>query len=159
FGGRPIDEGNLYEWRHGGYEEWLWHEDRRDRLRSDFEHIAKLDAIGDGSHVAERLGALVAAELAKHLNFLEAISDMNDRSYRMQHCSRERARFRREKCKQQRLPQAEQCLENETERQRNVGRPAMVGCAPLQLQQKRHARSNASYSEKTVDCGPWTKSY
>src|ERR1700743_2782547 len=71
FGGRPIDDNNLYEWRHGGYEEWLWHEDRRDRLGSQFEYIAKLDAIGDGAQVGERLGVIVAAELAKALNFLE----------------------------------------------------------------------------------------
>ena len=119
FGGRPIDDGNLHEWRHGGYEEWLWHEDRRDRLGSSFEHIAKLDAVGDGSQVAERLGALVAAELATALNMLEGISDMNDRWFRLREISRELTRFRRENCNNQRLRLAEQRLENESERQRN----------------------------------------
>jgi hypothetical protein len=119
FGGRPIDDGNLYEWRHGGYEEWLWHEDRRDRLGSAFEHIAKLDAIGDGSQVAERLGALVAAELAKALGFLDGINDMNDRWFRLREISRELTRFRRENCNNQRLRLAEQRLENESERHRN----------------------------------------
>ena len=119
FGGRPIDEGNLYEWRHGGYEEWLWNEDRRDQLQSAFEHVAKLDAIGDGSKVAEQLGAIVAAELTRALNFLEGISDMNDRWCRLREISRELTRFRRENCNNQRLRLAEQRLENETERQRN----------------------------------------
>jgi hypothetical protein len=122
FGGRPIDEGNLYEWRHGGFEEWLWHEDRRDRLGSVSENVAKLDAIGDGSQVAERLGAIVAAELATALNFLEGISDMNDRWYRLREICRELTRFRRENCNTQRLRLAEQRLENETERQRNSQR-------------------------------------
>jgi hypothetical protein len=122
FGGRPIDDNNLYEWRHGGYEEWLWHEDRRDRLGSAFEHIAKLDAVGDGTQVAERLGAIVAAELAKALNMLEGISDMNDRWFRLREISRELTRFRRENCNNQRLRLAEQRLENETERQRNQQR-------------------------------------
>ena len=129
FGGRPIDEGNLYEWRHGGYEEWLWHEDRRDRLGAMFEHVAKLDAIGDGSQVAERLGALVAAELAKALNMLEGISDMNDRWFRLREISRELTRFRRENCNNQRLRLAEQRLENETERQRNRERQPQDGSA------------------------------
>ena len=119
FGGRPIDEGNLYEWRHGGYEEWLWHEDRRDSLGSVFENVAKLDAVGDGAKVAEQLGAIVAAELARHLDFLEGINDMNERWFRLREISRELTRFRRENCNNQRLRLAEQRLENETERQRN----------------------------------------
>jgi len=118
FGGRPIDEGNLYEWRHGGYEEWLYHEDRRDRLQSQFEHIAKLDAVGDGSEVAERLGAIVAAELNRQLGVLEGISDMNDRWSRLREICKELSRFRRENCNSQRLRLAEQRLENEIERQR-----------------------------------------
>ncbi len=122
FRGRPIDEGNLYEWRHGGYEEWLWHEDRRDRLHSVFEHVAKLDAVGDGTQVAERLGLIVAAELAGALNFLEGISDMNDRWTRLREICKELSRFRRENCNHQRLRLAEQRLENETERQRNRDR-------------------------------------
>ena len=122
FGSRPIDENNLYEWRHGGYEEWLWNEDRRDRLASTFEHIAKLDAVGDGSEVAERLGAIVAAELIRAINFLDGISDMNDRWDRLQRICRELSRFRRENYNQQRLHLAEQRLENETERQHNRDR-------------------------------------
>ncbi len=159
FGGRPIDEGNLSEWRHGGYEEWLWHEDRRHRLGSDFEYIAKLDAVGDGSEVAERLGAIVAAELAKALNFLEGISDMNDRWCRLQKICRELSRFRRENCNHQRLRLAEQRLENESERQRlqqeTVGR--VTPCAPLQLQPKRPVSRHGGTPcpERTVDCGPW----
>jgi hypothetical protein len=123
FGGRPIDEGNLYEWRHGGYEEWLWHEDRRDRLGNAFEHLAKLDTAGDGSQVAERLGLLVAAELMTALNFLDGIIDMNDRWFRLREISRELTRFRRENCNNQRLRLAEQRLENEIERQRHQPRP------------------------------------
>ena len=118
FAGRPIDEGNLYEWRHGGYEEWLYHEDRRDRLSTQFEHLAKLDAAGDGHEVAELLGVLVAAELARHLNFLEGISDMNERWIRLREISRELTHFRRENSNNQRLRLAEQRLENEIERQR-----------------------------------------
>ena len=118
FGGRPIDDNNLYEWRHGGYEEWLYHEDRRDSLRSQFEHIAKLDAAGDASKVAEQLGALVAAELSRHLGFLEGFNDMNERWYRLREISRELSRFRRENYNHQRLRLAEQRLENDTERQR-----------------------------------------
>ena len=122
FASHPIDQSNLYEWRHGGYEEWLYHEDRRDRLGAQFAHLAKLDAIGDGHEVAERLGALVAAELARHLNFLEGINDMNERWTRLREISRELTRFRRENCNHKRLRLAEQRLENETERQQNEQR-------------------------------------
>ena len=151
FGSRPIDENNLYEWRHGGYEEWLWHEDRRDQLANVFEHVAKLDAVGDGSAVAERLGVIFAAELTRQLNFLEGIYDMNERWIRLREISRELTRFRRENCNHQRLRLAEQRLETETERQRNRDslQPELVGRvaprAPLQLQPKRRARSNAPH--------------
>jgi hypothetical protein len=164
FGGRPIDEGNLYEWRHGGYEEWLYHEDRRDRLHARFEHLAKLDAVGDGGQTAERLGIIIASELAVALNYLEGINDMDVRWARLREISRELSRFRRENCNHQRLRLAEQRLENEMERHRKVGRVTvsvealakMDPCAPLQLQQKRRARSNASYPERSANCGPRT---
>jgi hypothetical protein len=147
FGSRPIDENNLYEWRHGGYEEWLYHEDRRDLLQSRFEHIAKLDAVGDGNQVAERLGVIVASELALALNYLEGINDMNDRWSRLREICKELSRFRRENCNHQRLRLAEQRLENQSERQRNRLQPEQVGrvapCAPPQLQPKSRARTDA----------------
>ena len=142
FGGRPIDDNNLYEWRHGGYEEWLWHEDRRDRLQYNFELTAKLDAIGDGSQVAEQLGALVAAELTRQLNFLEGINDMNDRWFRLREISRELTRFRRENCNSQRLRLAEQRLENEFEQRRKKD-----------LQQQENAAKTHQLSRLTL-CAP-----
>jgi hypothetical protein len=160
FGGRPIDDGNLSDWRHGGYEEWLWHEDRRDHLQSVFEHVAKLDAVGDGGQVAERLGTIVAAELASALNLLEGISDPNDRWLRLREICRELSRFRRENCNNQRLRLAEQRLENDSERKRDaqVGRVTWSAealakadpCAPLQLQPNRRARSDAPYQGSSV---------
>lgn len=122
FAGRPIDDNNLYEWRHGGYEEWLYHEDRRAQLGAVFEHAAKLDAVGDSAEVAERLGVIVAAELARALNLLEGVYDLNERWIRLREICRELSRFRRENCNNQRLRLAEQRLENEVERQRNQDR-------------------------------------
>jgi len=139
FGGRPIDDNNLYEWRYGGYEEWLYHEDRRDRLGAQFEHLAKLDAIGDGHEVAERLGAIVAAELARQLNFLEGISDMNERWIRLREISRELTRFRRENCNHQRLRLAEERLETETELHRN----RRTGILPVSISERHPVPTNS----------------
>ena len=156
FGSRPIDEGNLYEWRHGGYEEWLWHEDRRDYLGNVFEHIAKLDAVGDVSQTTERLSALVAAEFSRALGLLEGILDPHERWFRLREISHELSRFRRENCNHGRLRLAEQRLENDMERQRDTKAGRDTPCAPLQLPQQRHARSDEPTPQSTVERGFWT---
>lgn len=119
FGGRPIDEGNLYQWRSHGFEDWLACEDRRDRLKFEFEHLANLDAVDTGSQVAERLSVIVASELNMALRFLDNITDLQDRWNRLQEICKELNRFRRENYHHGRLRLAEQRLENETERKRN----------------------------------------
>jgi hypothetical protein len=115
FSGRPIDEGNLSEWRHGGYEEWLRHEDRLDRLESFFERVSDMDQLGTGRELGERLGSFVAAELAEAVQALEAITDPNERWRRLQEISRELSRFRRENCNGDRLRVAEKRWEFEFE--------------------------------------------
>jgi len=158
FGGRPIDEGNVYEWRYGGYEEWLYHEDRRDLLRARFEYIAKLDAVGDSNQAAEQLSVLVASELSRALNYIEGINEMDVRWDRLKEICKLLSRFRRENHNYQRVRLAEQRLENDTERLRlqqdKVGR--VSPCAPLQFATERRATNDPSIPETTVDCGPWT---
>lgn len=165
FAGRPIDESNLYEWRHGGYEEWLYHEDRRDQLRVWFEYIAKLDAVGDSNAVTERLGVIVASELARALHYIEGINETDFRWERLKEVCKVLSRFRRENHNYQRVLLAEQRLENDTERlrlqQEKVGR--VTPCA-----RRYNCNRNAAHESRlhlgndcglwTVDCGQtWTK--
>ena len=168
FSGHPIDECNLYEWRYGGYEEWLYHEDRRDLLRARFEYIAKLDAVGDSNQAAEQLSVLVASELSRALNYIEGINEMDVRWDRLKEICKLLSRFRRENHNYQRVRLAEQRLENDTERLRlqqdKVGRASLSAVAlaqvdpraPLQFATERRATNDPSIPETTVDCGPWT---
>jgi hypothetical protein len=68
FDGRPINEQNLSDWRQGGYEEWLAHEDilaQADELDANQEELgdaARCDALTDhlAAAVAFRYGAILA---------------------------------------------------------------------------------------------------
>jgi hypothetical protein len=63
FGGRPIREQNLSEWRDGGYRDWQEQEEKRGLLRQVTEEAGELseDAGGDA---CRSLAAVLTAELA-----------------------------------------------------------------------------------------------
>ena len=73
FGGRPISEQNLSEWKQGGYEEWARQEASRERVQALMEQADDLDGVAGGREISDRLGSLVAAELAEAIRKLEDI--------------------------------------------------------------------------------------
>ena len=115
FGGRPINEGNISEWRLGGYEDWLRGEAARERLQGLLEQAETLDEVTDDVEIGDRLGTLVAAELADAIAKLEEITDANERWRRLREISRELSRLRREDHHGRRLCIAQERWENEME--------------------------------------------
>src|ERR1700722_11696466 len=115
FGGRPINEGNISEWRLGGYEDWQRGGAARERLQGLLERAETLDDVADGDEIGDRLGTLVAAELADAIAKLEEITDANERWRRLQEISRELSRLRREDHHGRRLCIAQERGENELE--------------------------------------------
>lgn len=65
FGGRPVSEQNLSEWKQGGYVEWLRHEESSALLRELKEQAGDLEEIADGMEVCDVVGAKLAMELAR----------------------------------------------------------------------------------------------
>lgn len=117
FGGRAITEQNLSEWKQGGYEHWLRHEESRERVRWLAERAGDLDDAADGMEISDRLGSILAAELADALQTLDEIADPKERWRRLREILLELWRLRSEDHLVQRLQLQQKRWERETERQ------------------------------------------
>jgi hypothetical protein len=84
FGGRPISEQNLSEWRQGGFTDWLRHQEAGERVRRLTERAQALDDAADGVEVSDRLTSVLAAELAAAADtLLEDTTDPKERWQRL----------------------------------------------------------------------------
>jgi hypothetical protein len=63
FGGRPITEQNLSEWKQTGHQDWLQQQEMRLRVRNLSERAEDLDDAADGNEISDRFGSVFAAEL------------------------------------------------------------------------------------------------
>ena len=72
FGGRPITEQNLSEWKNGGYEEWMRHQEARAVAQSYLAESEELDdEVGEGSLV-DRTSTIAALTLLQLLREAQA---------------------------------------------------------------------------------------
>jgi hypothetical protein len=60
FGGRPINEQNLSDWRRGGYEEWLAHQDILVQAQELAANRKELEAAAPGRSLTDHLGDAVS---------------------------------------------------------------------------------------------------
>ena len=67
FGGRPINEQNLSDWKQGGFEDWLRHQEARAWVRTLAEEEEDLKAESGATSLAERLTAPVLVRLGRLL--------------------------------------------------------------------------------------------
>jgi hypothetical protein len=65
FGGRPISEQNLTEWKQGGYEEWLRHQEDCSYARILTEDACELEKEAGGIRLGDRLAAPMALALGR----------------------------------------------------------------------------------------------
>src|SRR6266849_4015046 len=67
FSGRPINEQNLCEWKQGGYQEWLAHQEALEQVRNLATDAGQLTVAAEalGDHLAIVLAARYAAVLAR----------------------------------------------------------------------------------------------
>jgi hypothetical protein len=93
----PITEQNLSEWRSGGYQDWLRHEEARQFLKDMAEQAGELDTAADGKSICDRFGALLAVDMARLANkFLQQETDDEKRWERLKEISKELSRLRRD---------------------------------------------------------------
>ena len=69
FDNQPINRQNLCEWRHGGYEDWLRHQDRELRI----QRVAE-----EGSDLADREGDADLYENTSRIAIAELMADLDD---------------------------------------------------------------------------------
>jgi hypothetical protein len=84
FGGRPITEQNLSEWKQTGHPEWARHEASRLTALRLTEHSDDLVEAADGQEISDRLAKVLAAEMAGlALALLEKETDSEKRWQRL----------------------------------------------------------------------------
>lgn len=81
FGGRPISEQNLSEWKQGGYRDWERHQSRLELVGRLAEQAEDYDEAAEGVPVSHVLANALAAELAD--TFLTLIQQTDDPKERL----------------------------------------------------------------------------
>ena len=80
FGGRPVSEQNLSEWKQGGFLDWQQQMESSARLRELVEFSDNLASISPDRGIADRLSALLAVDLAAETRaVLRQITDPKER--------------------------------------------------------------------------------
>ena len=81
FGGRPVSEQNLSEWKQGGFVEWRKHQDALALVRELSANAEELtQAAGDS--LADKVSALLAGRYAAILTALEVASEENPENWK-----------------------------------------------------------------------------
>jgi hypothetical protein len=97
FGGRPVTEQNLSEWKQGGYEQWLRQEDLLSLVGQVAEESEDLEGAADGQEISDRFAGLMAVELARLATaLLEKETDPEKRWKRLCEVHRELSQLRRD---------------------------------------------------------------
>jgi len=113
FDGKPITKQNLSEWRQGGYKDWVRKEEACQRVQVLMEKAGDLEQEAGGMAIADRLGTVLAAELAVATEQLESIQDPKERWARLKEITRELYRLRREDHHARKLRMAEEQYERQ----------------------------------------------
>jgi hypothetical protein len=126
FGGTPINEQNLTNWRQGGFARWQQHREVMEFVRTLAEES---DGLGDAAgkiSLADRLAEHVAVALAQQLRAAEALPDGPEKTRTVMEVSRELARLRWSNQGHQRLRMTTEDREAEQEKTREEAMKALV---------------------------------
>ncbi len=97
FGGRPITEQNLSEWKQSGHPEWLRREEARLFVSKLTEQSDDLEEATDHHEISDRFASVLAAELARlAMALLEEETDPEKRWQRLCGVHRELSQLRRD---------------------------------------------------------------
>ena len=97
FGGRPVTEQNLSEWRQSGHQQWLRRQEALANLRTLLEDAQDLEQLADGQNLSHSFAAILAAEMATLAKaLLEPETDPEKKWERLCQIHRELSRLRRD---------------------------------------------------------------
>jgi hypothetical protein len=97
FDGRPVNEQNLTEWKHGGFLDWQRHQESCEWVRSLADEADHLTEVSGVMPLSDRLSSVVALTLGRVLRDLNpgSLTDASSRADFVQ-LLKELARLRRE---------------------------------------------------------------
>jgi hypothetical protein len=127
FGGRPITEQNLSEWKQGGFKDWQHHQETRALARNFLAEAEELEEeIGD-TPLTDRLTETVALALARLLR--EAVSGEKGPAQRIAilEIAREFSQLRRQDHQMERLGREQQIWEAKQAEKHEAEIKAMKG--------------------------------
>lgn len=97
FGGRPVSEQNLSEWKQGGYPEWLRQEETRSLVSKLTEQSDDLEEAADGMEISDRYASVLSVEfVALTQKLLEEKTDTKERWECLREVFRELTQLRRD---------------------------------------------------------------
>jgi len=97
FGGRPVTEQNLSEWKQTGHPEWLRHEETRSLVSKLTEQSDDLDEAADGMEISDRFAGVLAVQLIRQaMTRLEEETDPEKRWQIICEVHRELSQMRRD---------------------------------------------------------------
>jgi hypothetical protein len=98
FAGQPIRPQNLSDWKSGGYQDWLRHQQLREQTRRTSEQSTDLEKDIDREtiSIAEDLAIVMSAELAVQVQALGRIPNLEERFGQFRLLARELSRLRRD---------------------------------------------------------------
>jgi hypothetical protein len=163
FEGRPINKQSLSDWRRGGYQEWLRHQEARDMVREMAEQAGELETEADEQRVADSLGLLMAVELARTIRgLLGQEPDLKERWKRLREAMPQLAQLRRADHRAARLRMEEENWMRERERQERADEETELAkakkkaiasiTAPLRRPTLVEAFGGGEKGEKLADC-------
>jgi hypothetical protein len=163
FEGLPINKQSLSDWRRGGYQEWLRHQEARELVREMGEQAGELETAADEQRVADALAALMAVELARTIRgLLQEEPDLKQRWKRLREAMPQLAQLRRADHRAARLWMEEENWMRERERQQRADEETELAkakkkaiasiTAPLRRPTLVEAFGGGEKGEKLADC-------
>lgn len=155
FGGRPISEQNLSEWKQGGFEDWLRHQETRAWVRALADESADLEEEAGDFSVADWLSAPLAVALGRWIHEVAA-GAQNDTKQRktLLAIAREVTELRRSDHTAERLRIDRERWETEQEEKRKAELDKLWGETQAAIAYTRFLAANAkSQYEAKVKAG------
>jgi hypothetical protein len=162
FGGRPITEQNLSEWKQTGHPEWLRREEARWLVTRLTEQSDDLDEATDGHEISDRFASVLAAELARlAMTLLENEADPEKRWQRLCGVHRELSQLRRDDHRAMRIVikrdrwnrevEREEDAEHQRVQRANKDRLIDMVFAPMQNQTMAEAFGGGEHGKKQAE--------
>ena len=96
FAGQAIRAQNLSDWRNGGYQDWLRHQELRHQTCVTTEQSKDIELDEGETNLAESISSIIVAELAIQVQRLNLVTDPDERWNRCRQLARELSRLRRD---------------------------------------------------------------